>query len=51
MGGKQLYPCTQACDHNFTKFGIVSSVALLVDTPDEISGTWYNGEVKKDTAL
>ena len=47
MGGKQLYPCTQAClqacGHNFTKFGtcIVPSVVLLVDihVPDKISGS------------
>ena len=44
----------QACDHDFTKFGIVPSVTLIVDIPDEISGSWYHGEVKimfKDTAF
>ena len=44
----------QASDHDFTKFGIIPSVALLVDIPDEISGSWYHGEVKimfKDSAF
>ena len=44
----------QACDHDFTKFGIVPSVVLLIEIPDEVSGSWYNGEVKimfKDTAF
>lgn len=36
----------QASDHDFTKFGIIPSVVLLVDMPDEISGSLYHGEVK-----
>ena len=38
----------QASDHDFTKFGIIPSVALLVDIPDEISGSWYHGERGED---
>lgn len=44
----------QACDHDFTKFGIVPSVVLLVDIPEEICGSWYHGSVKllfKDSAF
>ena len=32
-------------DHDFTTFSIVSSVLLVVDIPDEISGSWYTGQV------
>ena len=35
----------QAGDHDFTKFGIVPSVALVIDIPEEISGSWYAGDV------
>ncbi len=31
-------------DHDFTKFGIVPSVILLFDLPEEISESWYRGQ-------
>ena len=31
-------------DHDFTKFGIVPSVAFIIDIPDEITDSWYHGE-------
>ena len=39
-------------DHNFTKFGIVPSVILVNNIPEEISESWYCGQVfvsPKDT--
>lgn len=44
----------QASDHDFTKFGIIPSAALLIDIPEETSESWYHGEVKimfKDSAF
>lgn len=41
-------------DHNFSAFSIISSVTLHVDVPDEISGSWYSGQVYvglKDASL
>ena len=32
-------------DHDFTRFSIVPSVTLFVDIPDEISESWYTGQV------
>jgi len=32
-------------DHDFTKFGIIPSVVLINDIPDEFSGSWYQGQV------
>jgi len=32
-------------DHDFTKFGIIPSVVLINDIPDEFSGSWYQGRV------
>ena len=32
-------------DHDFTKFGMIPSVALKVEIPDDISGSWYSGKV------
>lgn len=34
-----------AGDHNFTKFSIILSVVLDTDIPEEISGSWYQGQV------
>ena len=34
-----------AGDHDFTKFGIIPSVVLLCEIPEEISGSWYGGQV------
>ncbi len=41
-------------DHDFTVFSIIPSVILHVDIPDDISGSWYSGQVYveiKDGAL
>ena len=35
----------QVADHDFTRFSIIPSVALLVDMPDTISGSWNEGNV------
>lgn len=35
----------QVADHDFTRFSVIPSVALLVDIPDKISGSWYDGNV------
>ena len=35
----------QAADHDFTKFSIIPSVVLINDIPEEISGSWYDGQV------
>lgn len=32
-------------DHDFTKFGVIPSVAFNVSIPDDISGSWYSGKV------
>ena len=41
-------------DNDFTKFGLVPSVILVNDLPEEISGSWYRGQVHvllKDTVF
>ena len=35
----------QAAEHDFTRFSVIPSVSLLVDIPDKISGSWYDGDV------
>jgi hypothetical protein len=32
-------------DHDFTKFSLIPSVALLVNIPETIDGSWYDGQV------
>ena len=32
-------------DHNFTKFSIIPSVVLLIDVPERIDDSWYQGQV------
>ena len=32
-------------DHDFTKFSIIPSVTLMVNIPEEISDSWYDGQV------
>ena len=44
----------QVADHDFTRFNIIPLVALLVDIPENLSGSWYNGSVHvtyKDSAF
>ena len=44
----------QVADPNFTRFSVIPSVALKVDIPDSISGSWYSGDVQvlyKDSAF
>ena len=35
----------EVCDHNFTCFSLIPSVTLLIDIPDKIDESWYEGEV------
>ena len=35
----------EVSDHDFSKFGIIPSVTLLVDIPMDISDSWYRGVV------
>lgn len=35
----------EVCDHDFTRFSLIPSVTLLIDMPDTIDGSWYDGEV------
>ena len=35
----------QAPDHDFTKFSLTASVSLVVDLPDHINGSFYDGQV------
>lgn len=47
-GRKVLVSLTQSFevgDHDFTRFNIIPSVLLKVDIPDEVSGSWYRGQV------
>ena len=32
-------------DHDFTRFSIVPSVSFFIDIPEELSETWYQGQV------
>ena len=44
----------QVADPDFTRFSVIPSVALKVDIPDSISGSWYSGDVQvlyKDSAF
>ena len=41
-------------DHDFTKFGIIPSVTLLCDIPEDVTESWYGGQVfvlTKDSAF
>ena len=35
----------QMCHHDFTRFSSIPSVTFLIDVPDKIDGSWYEGEV------
>ena len=44
----------EVADHDFTKFSIVPSVAMIVDIPNDIHESWYRGQVMvgfKDAAF
>ena len=32
-------------DHDFTKYSLIPSVILVIDIPEEISDSWYSGQV------
>ena len=32
-------------NHDFTKFSIIPSVALLINIPETMEGSWYTGQV------
>ena len=33
----------EVADHDSTRFSLIPSVSLVVDIPDEVSGSWYIG--------
>ena len=35
----------EVSDHDFCKFSLIPSVCLSVDIPDDITGSWYSGQV------
>lgn len=35
----------EVADHDFTKFSLIPSVSLVVDIPNDITGSWYVGQV------
>ena len=35
----------QVCDHDSTRSSYIPSVTLLINVPDKIDGSWYEGEV------
>ena len=44
----------QVADHDFTRFSTIPSASLVVDIPDKISESWYDGQVNdayKDSAF
>ena len=44
----------QVSDHDFTRFSAIPSVSLMIDVPDAISESWYEGDVHvlyKDSAF
>ena len=44
----------QVGDHDFTKFSIIPSVVLIIAIPNDITGSWYDGQVAvtlKDAVL
>ena len=56
--GRRVAVCSNEfftiADHDFTKFGLVPSVVLMSDIPDDITGSWYRGQVfvlLKDTVF
>ena len=32
-------------DHDFTKLRLIPSVSLVVDIPEDVTGSWYTGQV------
>ena len=35
----------EVADHDFTKFGIIPSVTFVVDIPEDVKESWYDGRV------
>lgn len=35
----------QVADHDFTKFSLIPSVSLVVDIPEDVTASWYTGQV------
>lgn len=35
----------EVADHDFTKFGIIPSVTFVVDIPEDVKDSWYDGQV------
>ena len=47
-GRRVLVRCNQMFevgDHDFTKFSLIPSVTLSVEIPEDVTGSWYDGEV------
>ena len=34
----------EVVDHGLTKFGIIPSVTFVVDIPEDVKKSWYNGQ-------
>ena len=34
----------EVSDHDFTRFSLIPSVSLVLDVPDDITGSWYRGQ-------
>ena len=39
---RDSWSCFLVGGHDFTKFGLIPSVALQITIPDDISGSWYS---------
>ena len=35
----------EVADHDFTKFSLIPSVSFVVDIPEDVSDSWYSGQV------
>ena len=42
VGGDETFA---VADHDFTKFGIIPSVIFFIEVPEEVSESWYHGEL------
>ena len=47
--GKRVLVCRnssfEVADHDFTKFSLIPSVSLVVNIPQDVSDSWYSGQV------
>ena len=43
-----LVPMTQSfkvCHYDFTRFSLILTVHLVVDIPETVDGSWYDGQI------